>query len=350
MSITLKELAPLIGATLQGDGDAVVDACAPLESAKANHVTFLANPKYTQHLADTSAGAVLLSPDITCPAGINALFADDPYFAFRNAMVHLHGYRRHPEPMAGHQPAIHEDATVDPTAEIHPFAVVEAGASIGARTVLYPGVYVGANAQVGCDTICYPNVVIYNDCIVGDRVILHSATVIGQDGFGFATHPDEKGEVRHHKIPQTGITVIEDDVELGAGCMIERAALGETRIGAGTKMADLISIGHGTTTGKHNLYVSLVGISGSVNVGNYVVLGGQVGVTGHLNIGDGVQAMARSAIAKDIPAGEKIGGVPAIPYQQAKKNAMAGINLYDLFKRVRALERRIAEGEQERSS
>ncbi|MHC5003191.1 MAG: UDP-3-O-(3-hydroxymyristoyl)glucosamine N-acyltransferase, partial [Planctomycetota bacterium] len=293
------------------------------------------------------AAAVMVDPKTSCPDRMNRLVVDDPYFAFRNVMVELYGDRPHPAPIdapaAGpHEPSIsehatvHPDASIAPGASVHPHVTVEAGAAVGTGTVLYPGVYVGAQARVGSDCILYPNVVVYDQCVVGDRVTLHANTVVGQDGFGYATHGG-----RHHKIPQTGVVVIEDDVELGAGCAIERAALGETRIGEGTKFADLISIGHGTSIGRHCLLVSLVGVSGSVELGNYVVLGGQVGVAGHLTVGDGVQAAGKAAIVHDVPAGRKIAGVPAIDLDKAKRNALAATELYDLFKRVRRIERRL---------
>jgi UDP-3-O-[3-hydroxymyristoyl] glucosamine N-acyltransferase len=219
---------------------------------------------------------------------------------------------------------------------VHAGVVIERGAVIGTGCVLYPGVYVGEESTVGDGCLLYPNAVVYDRCELGDRVTLHANCVIGQDGFGYATK-----DGAHHKIPQSGRVVIEDDVEFGAGCAIERAAIGETRIGRGTKFADLISIGHGTTIGRHCLVVSLVGISGSVEVGNYVALGGQVGVTGHLKIGDGVQAAGKTAITHDVPAGEKIGGIPAVELDQAKRNALAGRDLYGLAKRVRSLERQL---------
>ncbi len=342
MAMTLEELARRIGAQLVGDGSIEVDACAPIDKAGPRDVTFLANAKYAQYLNTTKAAAVIVSETAACPDGITRLVAADPYFAFRGAMIELYGFRTHPPPMHADETGISTLACIHPTAiigsgtTIHPFVTIEANATVGKNCVLYPGVYVGKDSRIGDSCLLYPNVVIYDRCVLGNRVTLHGNTVIGLDGFGYATH---KGE--HHKIPQTGIVVIEDDVELGAGCAIERAALGETRIGKGTKFADLISIGHGTTIGQHCLFVSLVGVSGSVDVGKYVVLGGQVGVAGHLSIGDGVQAAARTAIAQDVPAGMKVGGTPAVPFDQAKRNALAGTELYNLFKRVRQLEREL---------
>jgi UDP-3-O-[3-hydroxymyristoyl] glucosamine N-acyltransferase len=347
MALTVQELALKLGATVHGDGSRIVRGCAPIDHAGPDHVTFVANLKYVSYLSSTQAGAVLIDQKTTCPAHITRLICDDPYFAFRNAMIHLHGFRQHPQPICAPDDAqlpaaISAQAIVHPLAKIgagsmiHPKSVIERDAIIGKRCVLYPGAYVGAGARLGDDCVLFPNVVIYDHCILGDRVTLHANTVIGQDGFGYATHNGV-----HHKIPQAGIVVIEDDVEMGAGCAIERAAIGETRIGRGTKFADLISIGHGTTVGPHCLFVSLVGVSGSVEVGKYVVLGGQVGVAGHLRVGDGVQAAARTAIAQDVPDGLKVAGTPAIPLDQAKRNALAGIELYQLFKRVRQLEREL---------
>ncbi len=341
MPIVLSELADRIGATLDGDGTKTVNRCASIESAGPEDVAFVANKKYLRHLETTRAAAVIVSSDVACPAGLARLVASDPYFAFREAMVALHGYRVHPEPMAAESglsdlACIHPESSIDDSCRVHPFAVIERHAVVGARTVIYPGAYVGERARIGDDCILFPNSVVYDGCTLGHRVTLHSCAVVGHDGFGYATH---KGV--HHKIPQAGVVVIEDDVEIGAGCAIERAAMGETRIGAGTKFADLISIGHGTTIGKHCLLVSLVGISGSVNVGNYVALGGQVGVTGHLDIGDFVQAAGKTAIVDDVPTGMKVGGIPAVELDQAKRNALAGMDLYGLMRRVRDLERTV---------
>ncbi len=323
----------------------MIVGCSPIDKAGPDEITFLANRKYAKFLETTQAAGVLIDADVPCPECVTRLVCDDPYFAFRNALIELYGFRKHAEPMDAEQKtgsvispkaAVHPTATIGDGTLVHPFAVVQAGASVGRNCVLYPGVHIGQDTVVGDDCLLHPNVTIYERCVIGDRVTLHSSTVVGNDGFGYATNAGE-----HHKIPQTGIVIIEDDVELGAGCAIERAAMGETRIGKGTKFADLISIGHGTTVGSHCLFVSLVGVSGSVEVGNYVVLGGQVGVIGHLKIGDGVQAAGKTAIASDIAPGRKIAGVPAVDLDQAKRNVLAGQDLYGLFKRVRQLEREL---------
>lgn len=344
MTITLSQLAEQIGADLKGDPDIEVIGCAPIDQAQACHVTFLANAKYQKFLSTTQAAAVIIDSKIQCPDNVARLISDDPYFAFRNALVALSGYRQHQKPADADKSGISALASVHPTATvgkgsiIHPNVVIDQGASIGSRCVLYPGAYVGCESILGDDCVLYCNVVIYNDCVIGNQVIIHANTSIGQDGFGYATH----GGI-HHKIPQVGQVIIEDDVEIGSNCAIERAAIGITRIGNGTKLGDLVTIGHGTTIGSHCLLVSLVGIAGSVDVGNYVVLGGQVGVSGHLKIGDGVQAAGKTAIISDIEPGKKIGGgVPAVDFNKAKRNALAGMDLYGWVQKIRKLEKELA--------
>lgn len=345
MAIRLDELAQKIGATLHGDGSAQVSSCAPIERAQVGQVSFLANRKYSAHLATTNATAVIVASGATVKAGVAILEAVDPYFAFRQAMVALHGFRKHPAPInaaeknnfISERAVIHTTVGIGEGCAVHAGAVIERGVTLGARCVIYPNAYVGEGVKMGDDCIVYPGVCVYDGCVIGNRVTLHANTVIGCDGFGYATY---KG--RHEKIPQSGIVVIEDDVEIGSCCVIERAAMQETRIGAGTKFADLISIGHGTRIGKHCLLVSLVGISGSVDMGNYVVLGGQVGVTGHLSIGDGVQVAGKSAVVGDIPAGMRVAGVPAIESDKALRNHLVFRDLFDMSRKLKSLEREVA--------
>jgi UDP-3-O-[3-hydroxymyristoyl] glucosamine N-acyltransferase len=348
VSLTLEQLAERIGATIQSaDSDAAqktVGACASLDEATSDHVAFLANSRYAPSLSTTAAGAVIVGRGVEAD-GMTLLIADDPYFAFRNAVVALHGDRVHPDPAQGpisSQASVDDSATVGEGTRIHAYAVVSADAQIGKDCVLYPNTFVGPGAQVGDGCVLYPGVVIYDKCVLGQRVTLHAGCVIGQDGFGYATH-----EGIHHKIPQVGNVIIEDDVEMGAGCTIDRATIGSTIIGTGTKFSDMVAIGHGTHIGHHNLFVAQVGIAGSVETGDYVAMGGQAGVAGHLKIGSGVQVAAKSGVHSNIPDGEIWGGAPAGPFKDAKRAFVRIAKLGDLFDKVRKLERRVRELENE---
>ena len=339
MGMTLEKLAAHIGAQLLGDGAAEVTGCTGLDEAGPHDVSFVANPKYLGKLADTKAGAVVLSPqDAQAAKRRPLLVADDPYFAFRQAMVALHGFRRHP------QPGVSDQAVIDPTATlgrdccIQPMVFIAAGVRIADRCVVYPHVHIGTNVTIGDDCVIYPNVTIYDGCVLGSRVTLHAGAVVGQDGLGYATH----GGV-HHKIPQAGNVVIEDDVEIGANCAIDRATVGSTRIGKGTKFSDLIAIGHGTRIGPHNMLVAQVGIAGSVQTGSYVSMAGQVGVAGHLKIGDQAQIAAKAGVMSDVPEKTQVGGQPAVPLSQAKRNYLAQTKVPRLIQQLKQLQKRVAE-------
>ena len=345
MPVTLEELARKIGAKLRGDGGQVIHGCAALDEADDTHVGFLSNRKYVAQLDTTKAGAVILAPrDVDrAPPTLRLLVCDDPYFAFREAMVLLHGFRQHPAPGISTHAYVDETAVVAELCTIRPFAYVAPRAKIGKRCIIYPGVYVGKDATLGDDCILYPNVVVYDRCVLGNRVTLHAGTVIGQDGFGYATHARPNEPPRHHKIPQTGNVVIEDDVEMGAGCSVDRATLGSTVIRQGTKFSNSVTIGHGTTVGPHNLLVAQVGVAGSVTTGSYVVMGGQVGVAGHLHIGDQAQVAAKTGVMTDLPGKDQYGGQPAFPLTDAKRQVLALARLPDTLATIRKLEKRIAE-------
>ena len=257
----LDELAERIGAELVGDPAIEVTRVNTLELAQPGEVSFLSNQKYARQIATTKASAVIVGPSETSDR-VTLLRAKDPYFAFRQAVVALHGYRKHP--FSGVHPAAH----VDPTAQI------------GEGTVVYPGVYIGPGVKVGRECILYPNVVIYDGCVLGDRVIVHGGAVIGSDGYGYAFH----GGV-HNKIPQIGHVVLEDDVEIGANSVVARGAIGPTVIGQGTKLDAQVMVGHGVKIGPHSLLVAQVGVSGSTTIGHHATIAGQVGIAGHLKIG-----------------------------------------------------------------
>ena len=337
----LSELANFLEGQLQGPADATVTGVASLNDATQTQVSFLANAKYANQLETTKALAVIVSEDYDGP-GKSLIRCKDPYFAFRQALVALVGFRKHP------YSGISDQAIIDPTAKIGanviiaPFAVISENAEVGDNSVIYPSVFVGPNCKIGADCIVYPNVTIYDDCKLGDRVTVHAGCSIGQDGFGYATHPNKQGEVVHDKIPQVGWVELEDDVEIGACCAIDRAAMGPTVIGAGTKFSNLIAIGHGTKMGKHCLTVAQTGIAGSVNVGNYCVFGGQAGIVGHIEIGDGVRIAAQSGVTNNVPAGQDLLGSPAIPRAEARRVMMSTMKLPEIRNDVKKLKKQIA--------
>ncbi len=315
MTITVSELAEKIGAIVVGDGAAGISSIASLEEAVPGQVSFLSNPKYEKLLSATRATAVIASKT-TRSSRVTILRCDDPYFAFMQAMVLLHGHRKHPH------------------TGVHPLAHVDPSAKLGSGCVIYPGAYVGPRASLGADCILYPNAVVYDDCILHDGVILHAGAVIGQDGFGYATH----GGV-HHKIPQVGIVELHDNVEIGANVTIQRATLGKTVIGAGTKISDLVAIGHGASVGEHGLLVPLVGIAGSTKIGHHATIGGQAGVAGHLVLGNRVTIAARAGVIGDVPDGAVLYGAPATPAPHGRKALMLRTQLPEIVERIRKLEK-----------
>lgn len=341
--ITLAELAEMLGGELIGDGSRLVRGMASIESAGADQVTFLANKRYEKHIASCGAGGVIVSADYDgpCPQTCGMIRCKDAYFAYRQAMVHFCGFRK------PHFDGVSPQADIDATAEIADsvniaaFVTIAAGASVGKGTVIYPGVYVGPHCRIGEDCTIYPNVTLYDGMILHNRVTIHASSSIGHDGFGYATHADNDGVVRHEKIPQAGWVELEDDVEIGACCTIDRATMGATIIGAGTKFSNLVAIGHGTQMGKHCLMVAQAGIAGSVMVGNYCVFAGQAGVVGHISIGDGVRVGAQSGVTNDLPAGQEVLSSPALPLAQARRAMMSFSQLPQLRSAVKRLTREV---------
>jgi UDP-3-O-[3-hydroxymyristoyl] glucosamine N-acyltransferase len=312
---TLSELAVLIGAELVGDGAAVVSSAAALDDAGAGQLSFVANPKYEKNLATTAATAVVAGLNVKSDR-LPLLRVKDPYLGFQKAVVALHGHRRHPFE------GVHPKANVDPSA------------TIGQGTVVYPGVYIGPGAVVGRDCVIYPNVVLYERVVLKDRVIIHGGAVIGADGFGYAT-----SDGIHNKIPQIGNVILEDDVEIGANSTIDRAALGSTIVGKGSKIDNLVTLGHNVQTGPGCLIVAQAGVAGSTTLGHHVVLGGQVGIAGHLHIGNGVMAGGQCGITNDVEDGAFIHGSPHMPYREARRAYSLLRELPAIVERIRTLER-----------
>jgi UDP-3-O-[3-hydroxymyristoyl] glucosamine N-acyltransferase len=323
---------------IEGDSDTLIRSVNTLADAGEGDISFLSNPKYAAQLERTRASAVIVQPDVRIPRGLSAILCEAPYSAMATATILIHGYRKHPQWDLDPRSEIADTARIGPNANIGPFVTIGHGASIGANATIYPGCYIGDDASIGDDVILYPNVVIYDNSRIGDRVTLHAGTVIGEDGLGYAPAGDS-----WLKIPQVGRVVIEDDVEMGAGCTLDSATLGETRIGSGTKFSDQVVVGHGTKVGSNCMFVAQVGVAGSVTVGNRVTLGGQVGVAGHLSIGDNTVVNAKSGVWSSIDAEQTYLGIPAMDAKRFRRQAVVARKLPDMHKRLQRLEAEVAE-------
>jgi UDP-3-O-[3-hydroxymyristoyl] glucosamine N-acyltransferase len=343
--LPLEELARRIGAEVRGDGSRRVRGVAALEDAAPDEVAFFANARYRAELQRTRAAAVIVGEDEAqlVPQSAARLVAPQPYVAFAKASAFFHPEDR---PPPGAHPAAHvgTGAEIDPTASVGAHCVVGRGARIGPRSVLHPGAVVLDEARVGADCVLWTGAVVRERCVLGDRVVLQPNAVVGSDGFGFAFDLEGNGEGPfHRKVPQVGIARIEDDVELGACTCVDRATLGETVVGRGTKVDNLVQIGHNVRIGPLSLIVAQVGISGSTEIGKGVVLAGQVGIVGHVKIGDGARIGAQAGVPNDVPEGATYTGYPAMPHREWLRTMAALPRVPDLVKQVRKLEARVAE-------
>jgi UDP-3-O-[3-hydroxymyristoyl] glucosamine N-acyltransferase len=333
--VTLAEIAERLGCRLEGDGALDITRVATLDEAGPGDLTFLANPKYASRVATTRAAAIILADD-AAPAPCAMLRSSHPYRSFAQALVLL---GRNERPPSGVHPTalVAPDARLGTDVSIGPFAVVGAGATLGDRVVLHPHVVIGPGAAIGDDSVLHARVSIRERSVIGARVVIQDGAVIGSDGYGFVTD----GDGVHHKIPQQSVVVIEDDVEIGANTTIDRPAVGETRIGQGTKIDNLVQIAHGVKVGRHSLLVAQVGIAGSSTVGDHVVLAGQVGVAGHVTIGDRVRATAQTGIPNSVEPGAFISGYPAIDNRDWLKSSAVFRHLPELRRQLKSLESRL---------
>lgn len=333
--VTLGEIADYVGGKFAGARDTRVSGVAPLSDATDRHISFLANPKYAPQLETTRAAAVLVGADM--PESSRHIRVDNPYFAMARVVTRWFSERPMPSgisPLA----SIAKSAKLGKNAGIGAFVSIGENVEIGDNARIFANVTIESDAVIGNDTIIYPNVSVYHRTRIGNRCIIHSGAVIGSDGYGFAT---EGG--RHHKIPQVGIVRIDDDVEIGAGTTIDRAALGETVIGEGTKIDNLVQVGHNVRIGKHCLLVSQAGIAGSTDLGDHVVMAGQSGLSGHLKIGAGVEIVAKSAVFDDVPENTKVRGIPALPWREYSRREIWMSRIAEIAKRVEELERKLGQ-------
>jgi UDP-3-O-[3-hydroxymyristoyl] glucosamine N-acyltransferase len=326
---TLGELARQLDAELQGPSDTVITGVSGIEAANADQLTFLANPRYVGAAKKTRAGAILISPEMGA-LYVPTLRVRDPYLAFARAVALFHKELYY-------APGIHPTAVIAETARISngvhigAYAVVMEGVEIGEGAVLLPHCVVYPGVRTGRNLMMHAHAVIRENCTLGDDVTLQSGAIVGGDGFGFAKQADG----RWLKIPQSGTVTLEDAVEVQSNACVDRASVGETRIGVGTKIDNLVQVGHGSTVGQHTLLCAQVGLAGSTRVGNHVVLAGQVGVAGHCSIGDGVIATAQSGIPGDVEAGMTVSGYPAVENRRWLKSVAAANRLPELLRNLK---------------
>jgi len=340
----LGDLARELGGHVVGDEGLEIRGVAGIREARPGDLTFLANPRYETYLSATRAAAVLVA-EARPGLGAAQLVHANPYLAFLKAVKIFRQERPRPEP------GIHATAVIAPGARlgaevsVGPHAVIEEGAEVGDGAVVMAGAYVGQNARVGKEAWLYPHVIVREDCVLGERVVVHSGAVIGADGFGYV-----KDGGTYHKVPQVGNVVIGDDVEIGANTCVDRATTGTTMIGAGTKIDNLVQVGHNVMLGEHVIVVAQTGISGSTRVERGATLAGQSGIGGHIVIGEGAVVGSQAGVTKSVPPHTQVSGYPAQPHGLAKRIHALTMRLPQMVERLQEIERRLRALEEEKSA
>jgi UDP-3-O-[3-hydroxymyristoyl] glucosamine N-acyltransferase len=336
MSFTASQIAERVKGEVIGDGSTPLTGFATADNARAGDLTFADNEEYFAAAEQSAASAILVSGNFSSSKKVLIRVANARITVARLLPVFF--------PPDQHPQGIHPSAIIDPsakvdaTAHIGPNCVVGARVEIGPRSALLGGNYIGRDSRLGEDCCLFPNVVIYSKTMIGHRVAIHAGTVIGSDGYGYAFD-----EGRHRKVLQVGNVVIHDDVEIGANTAIDRAALGSTVIGAGTKIDNLVHVAHNVVMGRHCLIMGQAGFAGSTRLGDYVVIASQSGIAGHLKLGNQAMVGAKSGVMRDVPDGGKVLGIPAMPGQQAKRQVIAIQQLPDMIHRLRDMEKQVAE-------
>ena len=339
MEFSAKQIAEYIQGTIVGNENATVHTFAKIEEGIPGAISFLSNPKYTHYIYDTQSSIVLVNKDFEPEKEIKTTLikVDNAYESLAKLLTL---YEMSKPKKTGIDPlaSVAKTAKIGQNVYIAPFACVEDGAVIGDNTALHPHVTVGEHAKVGSDCILYPSVTIYHDCIVGNRCILHAGRVVGADGFGFAHSPEG-----YEKIPQIGIAILEDDVEIGANTCVDRSTMGATIVHKGVKLDNLIQIAHNVEVGSHTVMASQVGIAGSTKVGQWCMFGGQVGIAGHITIGDKVNIGAQSGIPGKVRSNQNIMGTPAIEVKNFMRSAAVYKQLPDMYKELDRLKKELEE-------
>lgn len=339
MEFSAKQIAELLGGAVEGNPDVRLSTFDKIENAGPDALTFLANLKYSHFLYSTAAGAILVARDFVPTEAVKSTLirVDDPYASLAQLM-RMADAMLNPQPSGIEEPSfISPDVKIPDECYIGAFAYIGAGAVLGAGVRIYPQVYVGRGVEIGEGTIIYAGAKIYHGCKIGRNCVIHAGVVIGGDGFGFAPNPDGT----YNKIPQLGIAEIADNVEVGANTTIDRATMGRTYVGEGTKLDNLIQVAHNVEIGRNNVMASQVGIAGSTKIGNHCMVGGQVGIAGHITIGNNVNIGAQSGIHANTPSDSTIMGYPATDARRWMRNSVYINRISELFRRVNVLEKNL---------
>ncbi len=335
MQKTLKEIAKFIEGEIIGNDKVQITGAAGIKEAQVGDITFLSNPKYLPFLEKTNASAVITSRQID-KAPVSIIRTENPSLAFAKA-ISLFKPEDTSHPKGIHQSVLFgKDVLLGKNVNIGPYVVIEDGVAIGDNTIIYSGTYIAHHSEIGNNVLIYPNVSIREHVKIGSRVVIQSGVVIGSEGFGFVTI-----DGKHHRIPQIGEVLIEDDVEIGANVTIDRARFNKTIIGKGTKIDNLVQIAHNVVIGENCFIISLTGLSGSSSIGNNVTIAGQAGVAGHVHIGDGTIVAGRAGVTKSIPENSFVSGYPAKPHEVAKNIHACVQNLPRLYEQVKELKKEL---------
>jgi UDP-3-O-[3-hydroxymyristoyl] glucosamine N-acyltransferase len=340
MKFTATQIAGILGGEITGDPNAEVYGLSKIEEGTSGQLSFLSNPKYEEHIYSTGASICIVNNDFKptkeLPQTLTLIKVENAYACFAK-LLELYDQMKRPQPGIEQPSYIHSEAIVGEDCYVGAFAYISKGAKIGKNVVVYSNVHIGENVVVGDNTILHPNSVIYRDCILGKGCTIHSGAVIGADGFGFA--PDENGVFQ--RIPQIGNVILEDNVDIGANTTVDRATMGSTVIRKGTKLDNLVQIGHNVELGSNTALAAQSGIAGSTKVGSNVLIGGQVGLAGHLKIGDRVKIAAQSGVGGDIDNDQVFMGSPAFDNKEYKKSYIGFRKLPQIMERLKEIEAKL---------